>query len=319
MALTRIVFLGTPAPAALALGLIAAHPGIEIAAIVTQPDRPAQRGRAHMPPPVKQAALELGLGPILQPESTHDPAFVEQLAALNAELGIIAAYGEILRKAVLELIPAGYLNIHPSLLPLYRGPTPVPAAILNGDAETGVTVMRLSRKMDAGPILAQQAVTLSADKRNGPLLDELFQLGATLLLDVLEPYLTGQLIPEAQDESQATYTAMLSREDGRIDWTSSAVHIERMTRAYDPWPAAHCLWREQSLRIIRAGVAAELQNLQLPVNSLPGSMYQHENRVLVMTGAGLLELLSVQPAAKRPMPAIDWWRGARAHSDERLM
>ncbi len=317
----RIVFLGTPTPAALALGTIAAHPGIEVVGVVTQPDRPGLRGQALQPPPVKQAAIELGLMPILQPESTRDPAFVEQLAALAPQLGVIAAYGEILRKNVLESIPAGYLNIHPSLLPLYRGPTPVPAAILNGDAETGVTLMRLSRKMDAGPILAQRRLALGLEARSGPLLDQLFQLGAQLLLEHIDAYLAGKLIPQPQDESQASYTTLLSREHGRIDWARPAVYIERMTRAYDPWPGAYSLWRGQPLRILAAlPQAAQEHAISAGVQPmLPGGLLQHNQQLFVITGNGLLQLLSVQPSGKRAMSAIDWWRGTRAMDNERLL
>ena len=314
--MAKMIFLGTPAPAAVALRVIAAHPEIEIVGIVTQPDRPGQRGKVLQAPPVKQVAQALGLTPILQPESTRDPSFLEQLVALAPQLGVIAAYGEILRKAVLESMPAGYLNIHPSLLPMYRGPTPVPAAILNGDAETGVTVMQLSRKMDAGPILAQQSLVLGPDARSGPLLDQLFEMGAQLLLAHLDAYLAGRLMPQPQDESQASYTTLLSREHGRIDWSHTAAFIERMIRAYDPWPGTFTLWREQSLRILLARPhPAEAANT---ATLAPGALFQRSNQVFVATGHGLLELLSIQPSGKRPMPAIDWWRGIHATNTEGL-
>lgn len=314
--MAKIIFLGTPAPAAVALRILAAQPDIEISAIVTQPDRPGQRGKMVQAPPVKQVAQELGLSPILQPESTRDPAFLDQLTALAPQLGVVAAYGEILGKAVLECIPAGYLNIHPSLLPRYRGPSPVPASILNGDAETGVTIMRLSRKMDAGPILAQQSLALDPEARCEPLLHQLFALGAQLLLTHFEAYLAGRLVPQPQDESQASYTTLLSREHGRIDWSQTATHIERMSRAYDPWPGAYTLWREQSLRILAARPhPTEAANT---ATLLPGSLFQRSNQVFVATGQGMLELLSVQPSGKRAMPAIDWWRGIRAADTEGL-
>src|SRR5262245_5301551 len=227
----RVMFLGTPEFAAIPLEALAADSRYQVVGVVTQPDRPAGRGRAPEPPPVKRAALRLGI-PVLQPETLRDPAAAEQLAALHPDVGVVAAYGEILRKNVLAIPPLGYLNIHPSLLPRHRGPTPVPGAILAGDTETGVTVMLLDAKLDSGPILAQQRVPLLPDARSGELTEALFRIGSALLLESLARYAEGQLTPTPQDDSQATYTKMLKKEDGRIDWSADAVHIERMTRAY---------------------------------------------------------------------------------------
>ncbi|HEU5086514.1 MAG TPA: methionyl-tRNA formyltransferase, partial [Roseiflexaceae bacterium] len=182
----RVLFLGTPSFAAIPLEALARDGRFELAGIVTQPDRPVGRRGTPQPPGVKQRALALGLDiPILQPETLRDEAAIAEVAALRPDVGVVAAYGEILRRAVLALPPHGYLNIHPSLLPLYRGPTPVSSAILAGDQETGVSVMRLSAKMDAGPILAQRRVSLAPDAHTGPLTDQLFELGAALLLEVL--------------------------------------------------------------------------------------------------------------------------------------
>ena len=195
--------------------------------------------------------MHLGI-PVFQPESLRDPAAVEQLAALRPDAGVVAAYGEILRKNVLAIPPHGYLNIHPSLLPRHRGPTPVPGAILAGDTETGVTVMLLDAKMDSGPILAQQRMPLPPDARSGSLTEELFTLGSALLLEALAGYAAGTLAPSPQDDSQATYTKLLKKEDGAIDWGAAAIQIERMTRAYDPWPGAQTSWRGQPFKIIAA-------------------------------------------------------------------
>src|SRR5688500_12150035 len=178
----RIIFLGTPDFAAIPLEALANDQRYTVVGVVTQPDRPAGRGRAPEPPPVKHAALRLGI-PVLQAETLRDPAAVERLVALRPDVGVVAAYGEILRKNVLAIPPLGYLNIHPSLLPRHRGPTPVSGAILAGDAETGVTVMLLDAKMDAGPILAQQRVPLPPDARSDALTEQLFMLGSALLLE----------------------------------------------------------------------------------------------------------------------------------------
>jgi methionyl-tRNA formyltransferase len=185
----RVLFLGSPAPVVPVLERLVAA-GLTIVGVVTQPDRPAGRDRRLTAPAVKTAALRLGL-PILQPESLRDPVVVEQLQALQPDIGVVAAYGQILRRDVLAVPPLGYLNIHPSLLPHYRGPTPVTAAILAGDRDTGVTVMKLDRGMDTGPLLAQSVVPLPADARAGVLTDQLFLLGAELLVHVMPLYAAG--------------------------------------------------------------------------------------------------------------------------------
>lgn len=301
----RVLYLGTPDFAAIPLEALAQDRRFEVVGVVTQPDRPAARHGTPQPPPVKQVALRLGL-PVLQPETLRDPVAVAQIAALQPEVGVIAAYGEILRRDVLAVPPHGYLNIHPSLLPRHRGPSPVAGAILAGDAETGVTVMRLTPKMDSGPIVKQQRVPLPADARTGPLTAALFRLGAALLLDALPPYVAGELVPVPQDERAATYTRLLTRADGKIDWHAPAMHIERMTRAYDPWPSAYTTWHGQPFKVLAARVVASWQG-----DAPPGTLLGHGEGVWVATGSGALELLAVQPAGKRPMPADVWRRGVR--------
>jgi methionyl-tRNA formyltransferase len=308
----RVIFLGTPEFAAIPLEALARDARYQVVGVVTQPDRAAGRGRAPDPPPVKRAALQLGI-PVFQPESLRDPAAVEQLAALRPDVGVVAAYGEILRKNVLAIPPHGYVNIHPSLLPRHRGPTPVPGAILAGDTETGVTVMLLDAKMDSGPLLAQRRVPLPPDARGGPLTEELFRLGSALLLDTLASYVAGTLAPEPQDDSQASYTRLLKKEDGAIDWGSDAIQIERMTRAYDPWPGAHTSWRGQPFKIIAARIHPEWAG-----GAAPGALLPGPDGVWVATGAGAVELLAVQPSGKRPLAAADWWRGLRETVGARL-
>jgi methionyl-tRNA formyltransferase len=308
----RVVFLGTPDFATLPLEALARDGRYALVGVVTQPDRPSGRGRAPEPPPVKQAALRLGL-PVLQPETLREEAAVAQLAALHPDIGVVAAYGEILRKAVLAIPRLGYLNIHPSLLPRHRGPTPVPGAILAGDTETGVTVMKLDAKMDAGPILAQRRVPLPPNARTKALTEELFGLGATLLAETLAPYAAGQLEPTPQDDSQATYTALLQKADGAIDWGAPGERIERMTRAYDPWPGAWTSWRGQPLKVIAGRVHAEWSD-----DEQPGALLDRKDGVWVATGEGALELLLVQPAGKRVLAAVEWRRGLRDVAGARL-
>jgi methionyl-tRNA formyltransferase len=249
------------------------------------------------------AAQRLEL-PIFQPETLRDPSVVTHLANLRPDIGVVAAYGEILRRTVLDIPPLGYLNIHPSLLPLYRGPAPVAGAILAGDSETGVTIMKLDTGMDSGPILAQATVPLPPTARSGPLTDELMRLGARLLLEVLPAYAAGQLEPRPQDHSQATVTRLFKKADGLIDWSLPALVIERMIRAYDPWPGTFTTWHGQPVKVLSAAVQPDMAH-----SDLPGTILDSDATLLVATGSGALELLTVQPAGKRPMPGQAWLRG----------
>ncbi|GIV97784.1 MAG: methionyl-tRNA formyltransferase [Herpetosiphonaceae bacterium] len=306
----RLIYLGTPTFAAYPLEALV-QAGYEIAAVITQPDRPAGRHGQLRPPPVKVVAEQLGLR-VLQPETLRDEGVVEQLRQLQPDVGIVAAYGEILRRNVLEIPPLGYLNIHPSLLPFYRGPSPVTAAILAGDEVTGVTIMKLERAMDAGPILAQATIPLQPTARTGPLTEELFRIGAQLLLEVLPLYASGAIVPHEQDHSRATVTKLLAKEDGIIDWSLPAIVIERMTRAYDSWPGARTTWRGQQLLVRAARVHPDWHGPEPPGTVL------NAPSLLIATGSGALELLEVQPAGKRPMPGDAFKRGQRDIVGQRL-
>lgn len=305
----RLIFLGSPAFAVYPLEALAAA-GYELVAVVTQPDRRAGRDRRLTAPPVKRAAEALGL-PVLQPESLREPDVVAQLAALAPDVGVVAAYGAILRKNILALPPLGYLNIHPSLLPLHRGPTPVSGAILAGDSETGVSLMRLDPGMDSGPLLAQTVVPLPRTARAGPLTDELFQLGARMLVDVLPRYAAGELVPQPQEHTQASVTRMLKKEDGRMDWSLPALVLERMVRAYDPWPGTTALWQGQNLRILAAAVEASWAGSE-PPGSLVGR--GASGGPLVASGSGALELIEVQPAGRRAMSGSAWLAGLKGQT-----
>jgi methionyl-tRNA formyltransferase len=306
----RILFLGTPAFASLPLRALM-DAGHEVVGVVTQPDRPAGRSRTPQPPPVKQGAVELGL-PVLQPATLRDDAVVEQIRQLRPDVGVVAAYGEILRRVVLDIPPLGYLNLHPSLLPLYRGPTPVAAAILAGDDVTGVSIIKLVRAMDAGPVVAQATVPLARDARAGPLTDELFAIGSQVLVKVLPLYADGTLQPQGQDDGQATYCKLLSKDDGRVDWTQPALAIERAIRAFDPWPGAWTTWQNQQLKIGAARVDADWTGVEAPGTVLDGSGLR------VATGSGALEIAQLQPAGKRMLLAGDWLRGQRTIVGQRL-
>ncbi len=300
----RIIFFGSPAFAVHPL-MALVEAGHTLVAVVTQPDRPAGRERRLTPPPVKTAAERLGL-PVLQPPTLRDPEVVSGLAALRPEVGVVAAYGEILRRNVLAIPPLGYLNLHPSLLPLHRGPTPVAGAIMAGDSETGVTIIRLDAGMDSGPILARAVVPLPATARAGLLTDELFRLGSGLLVESLPLYAAGALQPEPQVAHLASLTRLLRKEDGQVDWSLPALVIERMTRAYDPWPGVTTSYRGQGLRLLSAAVEPTWAGSE-PPGTLVGRT--SAGTPLIATGSGALVLHEVQPASRRPMPGAAWLAG----------
>ncbi|MBI5288287.1 MAG: methionyl-tRNA formyltransferase [Chloroflexi bacterium] len=300
----RIVFMGSPEFALPSLQRLAESEH-EVVGVFTQPDRPTGRGRRLAPPPVKALALEYGI-PVFQPKSISRPDAVDQLRALAPDIGIIAAYGQILRQPVLDLPPLGILNVHASLLPRWRGAAPIPAAILAGDAETGATIMKVVLALDAGPILASVPVTITAADTTATLMPRVAEAGAALLLDVLPRYASGSLPPVPQDDDHATYSPQLTKEDGRIDWAAeTAEHIARKVRAYNPWPIAFTTLEGQPLRILEARPAAKAPNAVRPGTVLAGA----GNGFPVATIDGALEIVAVQPSGRRAMPAEAFQRG----------
>jgi methionyl-tRNA formyltransferase len=303
----RVVFMGTPEFGVPALvGLV--ESGYEIVAVYTQPDRPAGRGRALLYSPVKTAAVERGLE-VLQPSSLRPPAESERLAALKPDLVVVAAYGLILPRSILDVPGHGCLNIHPSLLPRYRGAAPVPAAILAGDEDTGVTIMLMDAGLDTGPSLSQFVVGVEPNDTTGSLTARLARAGARLLDETIPLWLDGSLIPQPQDERQATYTSPISTQDGAIDWSLPASVIERRVRAFNPWPGCYTRWGGKLLRI------HEALSLHKEGDTLPGRVMELESGqpavVGVETGEGVLGLLNVQLEGKRAMPAAEFLRGQR--------
>ena len=301
----RAVFMGTPDFALPALDALAAA-GCDIVAVYTQPDRRAGRGKRTTPSPVKQAALERGL-PVYQPASLRrDPDPRQQLAALQPHLIVVAAYGLFLPPETLALPPLGALNIHPSLLPLYRGPSPVASAIMAGDNTTGVTIILLDDGMDSGPILAQRETPIGADETAAALTTRLFDMGATLLADTLPAWRARRITPAPQDESRATITRLLSREDGAIDWHMPAAQIARQVRAYHTWPSAFTHWNGKMLKITEArsvnapGIAPDIA---------PGSAIALPQGVAIATGEGALMPLRLQLEGRRAVSAAEFTRG----------
>lgn len=248
----RIVFFGTPSFAVPALEALI-RTGEQVVAVVTQPDRGKGRGRRILPSPVKEAALRHGIA-VLQPETMKDPAFETVLRNLRAEFFIVVAFGRILPKSMLAIPIRGAINVHASLLPRYRGASPIAWVLLKGETKTGVTTMLMDEGMDSGPILLQKEVDIEEKETAETLHDKLASLGAELLVETIEGMRRGVLSPLAQDHSQATYAPPLTKEDGQIDWTMEAREIDRKVRAFCPWPGAFTHWKGQLLKICRGSI-----------------------------------------------------------------
>ena len=296
----RIVFMGTPDFAVPVLSRLM-EAGHDIAAVYSQPDRPAGRGRKLVPTPTKRLAEEYEIE-VRQPKSLRSKAEFAGLASLCPDVVVVAAYGLFLPSEILQMPPLGCLNIHPSLLPRYRGPSPVVSAILNGDDETGVTIMKLDEGMDSGPLLAQARVPI-AERETGPdLTRRLFDLGANLLAETLPGWASGSIQASPQDESRATYTTLVKKEDGEIDWTDNTERIARMVRAYEPWPGTFTHWDGKLLKILDA---KWVDGATSPghVVGLDGS------GIGIGTGDGLLAVDRLQMEGRRPSDAQDFVRG----------
>lgn len=307
----RILFWGTPDFAHTVLaGLFEA--GRDVVGVVTQPDRPAGRGRRLHPPPVKELAVEHGV-PVLQPERPRGDEFMLELKELEPELSVVAAYGHILRREVLELPAAGSINVHASLLPRLRGAAPVNWAIIRGHSETGVTIMRMVEAMDAGPIMRQARCRIGPHTTAGELYEELAELGAAALLETLQALEVGEIEEEAQDEAAATYAPKLSATDARIDWSLSAAEIHRWIRGCDPHPAAWTLLEDLRVRVF----APRLEGGE---GNDPGTVIRADPRrgLAVATGMGALVIQQVQPAGKRRMEAVEWIRGRGVSEGQRF-
>jgi methionyl-tRNA formyltransferase len=249
----RVVFMGTPDFAAACLRAVAAvH---EVALVVCQPDKPAGRGGQLTAPPVKQLAEELAL-PVIQPKSARTGELRDALAASGAELAIVVAYGKILPKDVLEALPRGCINVHASLLPKYRGAAPIQWAVIDGEAETGVSIMQLDEGMDTGPVLLERRLPLDASWTSGDLFEQLKPVGSAALLEALELVGQGRAVPREQDHTRATHARMLVKEDGVIDFTQPAAKVAARIRGVDPWPGAQALLRGHNLKLFRARVEA---------------------------------------------------------------
>jgi methionyl-tRNA formyltransferase len=299
--------MGSPAFALPALQALMSNQ-YDIRAVYTQPDKRTGRGRPVIACPVKRFAVSHGMQ-VIQPESLRDPKEIQSLAALKPDIIIVAAYGQILPAAVLELPRYKCINIHPSLLPLYRGPSPVAAPILNGDPVTGVTIMLIERKVDSGPILNQEEMPISDEDTTESLSERLAVMGARKLIETIPAWVEGKIEPVRQDDSRATYTRMEVKEDGLLDWNLPAVVLRRRVRAYQPWPGCYFDWKGGRLKVLKAIALPDPEGGETGrVIALPRTA---PTRIAVRTADGLLGLVSVQPEGKREMPAADFSAGHR--------
>lgn len=302
----RIVFLGTGDIGRPTLRSLIARPGAEVVAVVTQPDRPAGRGNKLRAPEIKVVALEAGI-PVLQPPKLRDAAAVAGLAAFAADVFVVMAYGQILSRAVLGLPRLACLNLHASILPRHRGAAPIQAAIAQGDAETGITVMHMAEGLDTGDILLTRKFPLAPDETGGSLHDRLAELAPVALAEALDLLAAGAAPRTPQDESRATYAGRLSREDGVIDWSRPAEEIERLVRAMNPWPAASTALPLADGAVARVKVfAAAEEAASAPAGRIVESGAEG---ILVAAGAGGLRLREIQGEGGRRMAAGDWARG----------
>lgn len=302
----RIVFMGSPQVAVPSLEqLVTAK--YNVAAVYTQPDRPAGRGRGITASPVKEAALGWGLE-VVQPESLKPAEVLARLAGYKPDAIVVCAYGQILTQAVLDLPPLQCINVHFSLLPRHRGASPVAAAILAGDEFTGVSIQLVRKKLDTGPLLVSGAVPVMPADNTGTLSVKLSIIGARLLQEALTGWERGEIIPREQDESKATYFGQVSKEEGEIDWTKPAEDIWRQVRAFQPWPGSFTRWNGKQLKINEAAVVkAETGADYGRVVALP----EYEGGVGVITGRGILRVLGIQYEGKRAMAAAEFVRGRR--------
>jgi methionyl-tRNA formyltransferase len=308
----RVVFFGTPAFAVPTLEALL-HSRHAVVAVVTQPDRPRGRGHKVSDAPVKHRAIAAGLS-ILQPARLKDEGFLSALRALDADLGVVAAYGKILTEDVLQTPRLGLINVHASLLPRYRGAAPVHRAVMAGERETGVTIMRVVKALDAGPMLATVRRGIGASETSVDVERDLAQLGAPLLVSTVDALAEGSITETPQDDAASTYAPRLTKEDGAIDWSRSAAQIHNLIRGLHPWPHAFTYRHGQRVILLRSEPSVDGA-----ADAAPGSItHAAGDDLCVATGAGLLRILEMQVEGKRPMTAREFLAGHRLTVGERF-
>ena len=296
----RIVFFGTPEFAVDSLRALLRE-RFTVAGVVTQPDKPQGRSRSTLvPPPVKTAALEAGL-PVLQPAKPVGDLFLAGLRRLEPDLGVVVAYGHILRREVLDAPVRGMINVHASLLPRFRGAAPIQHALLAGDRETGISIMRMEEGLDSGPVLHRLTTPIGDDETGGSLTTKLAELGASALVEAVSLLSAGSVTPQAQDDSRATYAPKISRDTARLDWSRDSAALERQIRAFDPVPGA---WTTLD------GALVKLFGAMPAVGSgHPGTVLAASDRLVIAGGSGAIAVREVQPAGRNRLAVEDWVRG----------
>ncbi len=298
----RIIFMGTPD---FSVGTLEAlvEAGHEVCLVVTQPDKPKGRGKEMQYTPVKEAALKYGIE-VYQPRRIREAECVEKLRQYNADIMVVIAFGQIIPKEILEMVPYGCVNVHASLLPKYRGAAPIQWSIIDGEAVTGVTTMQMDEGLDTGDMLLKTEVPITAEETGESLHDKLAKAGAALCVETLAKLQEGSIVPKKQGESPTAYAKMLDKKLGNIDWTKSAVEIERLVRGLNSWPSAYTYWNKKVVKIWKASVTDEKSNEQA------GTVVKVEkDGFYVQTGNGLLKVLELQIPGKKRMDAGAFLRG----------
>ncbi|MFC1916747.1 methionyl-tRNA formyltransferase [Chloroflexota bacterium] len=305
----RVVFMGTPEFAVPSLERLVLNK-YQVLAVYTQPDKPAGRGRSLVFPPLKGAALNWKL-PVVQPVSLKRPEVVTQLTGFHPDVIVVAAFGQILPQSVLDIPSYGCINIHPSLLPRFRGVSPVAAALLAGDEFAGVSIMLMDRGLDTGPVLASGQISISPQDTTGSLTAKLSLVASQLLLEALSRWFRGEVTPQPQNEAEATYSTALSKEEAEIDWHLPAVDIWRRVRAFHPWPGCYTRWQGKQLKIIEAVPLPGERTVEVG-QVIPLTQGERKEAVFgVCTGDGILRVCQVQLEGKRAISAAEFLRGQK--------
>ena len=299
----RVIFMGTPdfATGTLEEIVLAGH---EVVGVVTQPDKPKGRGKNLMPTPVKEVAMKYNL-PVYQPKKVREPEFVEVLRGLKPDVMVVAAFGQIISKEILEMPKYGCINVHASLLPAYRGAAPIQWAVINGDKESGVTIMQMDEGIDTGDMIEKVVIPIAEDETGGSLFDKLSQAGAKLCVKVLRDLEDGKAVREKQPEESTTpYARMIDKKMGAIDWEKPAKEIEQLIRGLNPWPSAYTRLQGKTLKIWKAEVLLEHSQ------EAPGQITEvTKDSIVVQTGQGRLKILELQLEGKKRMDAASFLRG----------
>ena len=311
----RIVYMGTPDFAVNPLRALA-EAGYEVVGVVTQPDKPKGRGKTMMSTPVKEEALKHGY-PVYQPVKVREPEFMETLKALKPDIIVVAAFGQIIPGSILELPKFGCINIHASLLPKYRGAAPIQQAVIDGEKESGVTIMKMGTGLDTGDMISKIVVPITPSETGGSLFDKLAEAGAKLLIKTLPHIFDGTAVYEKQpEESPTPYAGMITKQMGKIDFSKSAKELERLVRGLNPWPSAFTFWNGKTLKVWESSVAEDTDASGLE----PGTVVKTDkNGIYVACGQGVLVLSQVQLEGKKRMDADAFLRGCKIDAGSRFL